>query len=600
MFTHYLEESRNASIPYINRIIDNLKNNLLESSNKNNERAFLEILLFFRGQAFDSLRNSSLVYTQMTSIPADIYPNLSKEYKRKLIEIFTIRFHESISYINFYEKYEVKYLEISYWGFLKLIKKTIDENDYENFNLIFEKIRETGSSNFDKRGDTQYYHHSFAFSLISWIFYLHQNNIINYDDYNMSYLEEILQHDLYNNKEKIINNFYRFEQEATLGLFEIDNWEIKKGPIGIAYFVLMSHTWLNFGFLIMLLKYDILNYGIKIEGINLNDKFKYIVDDIKANLSLINNNSEKWYPIIMDNLDQNMSFNERYNLKKEKIIDFYNELNKRQEILKYTTISKIPLSSLKIEEFKQKVGSLWDKNSFIPTVLKFYERVNYKKNIKDKLGLGYFQNLLKMRFAFIEGEHYQSVYGLTNFGAKTAHSVNEFFFIELLKEKDPIITINLRNEIDTFLSNRIDYSKVVIFSNWRGNQMLNNNENVVQYNEDKLIPFSNAKYKETPIIANPAYPNLVFLIDLNYIEYDIYENENWYNKELLIEVSEPKFEDIDDTSENEGNWREIDGIVYSKEEIATLEKNAIHLKVIFKFDLNILDKEAFEIYKLSE
>lgn len=592
MFAHYLAESKNSSIAYINKILDNLKGNLRESSYKNNERAFQEILFFFRGQAFDSLRDSSVVYTQIISIPGEVYTDLSKEYKRILIEVFTIRFIENISIINFSNKYDIKYLEITYWGFLKLIKKVIDENDYDSFNLIFEKANESISFEISKREEAKYYHYAFCFSVLSWIFYLHQQGIIKADNYNLSYIEEIFEHNLYHNKERFINNFYRFENEATNGLFEIDNWEIKKGPIGKAYFVLMSHTWLNFGFLIILLKYNILNYGVNIDDILLNDKFKFIVDDVKHNLALVKDNPEKWDSRILNN------FEEEFDFKQEKIIEFYTELNKRQEILRYGKISNVPLSELKIAEFKKRVGDLWVKNSFIPAILKFYDRVTHLPNKKEKDGFGFFQNMLKMRFAFVEGEHHQTVYGLTDFGAKVANLVNEYFFIELLKLKEPKEITNLKNEVDVFLS-KIggDHSKVVIFSNWRANKMLSNDGNLIQSNEERHVPFSNSNYKNIPII-NSTYSNFVFLIDLKDIEYTIYEDEKWYNNELLVEVTEPKFDNIENQTEKEEDWKEREGVAYSKDEIITLEKNDIYIKILFKFDLNVLKKKSFEIYKI--
>lgn len=598
MLKKYLLESKRNSISYIDKILDGLKNNLIESSNKNDEKNFSQILLFFRDQAFDSLINNSLVYTQIINVPAEIYAYLSREYKRKVIELFTIRFAENISFISFYESYDSKYLEITYWGLLQLIKKIFDENDYESFNLIFEKMRESGSLDFGKRSDLEYYHHAFFFSVTSWGFYLHQNNMINFLNYDFTYLEEPIESDLYDNREKIVNNFYRFEREAEKGILEVNNWEFIKPQFG-AYFALTSHTWLNFGFLIILLKYDILNYGIKIENIDLNDRFKFIIDDVKTNLNLVKTNFGKWSPIIAFNL-YDKTFEEIFDFKEEKINNLYTELNKRQEILKYTAISQIPLSTSKIEEFKQRVGNLWDKNSFIPTILKFYETVNYKPNKKTKDGFGFFQNILKMRFAFIDGEYYQSVYGLTDFGAKVANSVNEYFFNELLKIKETKKALNLKNQIDTFLSGIKDHSKIVIFSNWKGNEILNYDGIVIDYNNKKNIPFSNSSYKNIPIISNPAYRNLVFIINLNDIKYNIYQDNNWYKSELLIDVTEPKFDNIENESENEENWKRRDGVTYSKEEILTLEKNAIHIKILFKFDLKILKKKSFEIYTLKE
>nr|WP_294924491.1 hypothetical protein [uncultured Flavobacterium sp.] len=595
----YRNEIELNSIDYINQIIHKIEESIITASKKNNDEVYLELILFLRDDLIlKSVKKSTSAYNQLIRIPSNIYSQLSNETKKRLIEIFTIRFTENISFISYSDEIDNEYLEITYFGLIALIKKIIDEKFPENYNLIFKKINESLYKFNDNKNN--YYNFSFAFTILFWQFYLFQNDKIDLKDYNLKPLEDILSQ-TYDCREELINSFFKYKTEVENGLWECGNWQIKEPVIGEATWMLMPSTWLNFGFTIMLFKYKILNYGFDIKKIKILENFRFEVDNLIKSIEIIEQNKKKWFSVLYPKHSTLEQKNDSFEYSKTRIIDFFKILKKEQEIIYYKEISKIPLSRSKIDEFKKNVGIIWDNNSIIPTILKFYDRVEYLPNIFEKDGIGLFTTMLKSKFAFIDGKNYQNIYGLTDFGNHTAREVNKQFFFTLLEKGKTIVLKRkeLKKEIDRYISAIEDKSKVVIFSNWIGIDILNNSENDIEYVTQSDIPFCRTKYKNIPILNNYEFKDFIFIIDLNIIEYKIYQKDNWYNSELLIDITEPIKEQVIEKTKKSSDWKDRDGIEYSEDEISVLEDNSINIKILFKFDINILDITKYSIFKIE-
>ena len=570
---------------FLDDIISHLIKNLIESAKINNEKIFVEILLSIRDKLVVSAISKSVYnYEKFILIPSQIYFAVPAYYRKVLIEIFTIRFTENISIINYQNNIDKIYVDKTYLGLIYLTRNILNENDVQNFKILFENLKQLSDFSFRENKENLYYHYSFIIVILSWIYYLYQNNKIDIAEYDLTYLENNFKN-IYEEKEDIINIFNSLNKNSFhTKLWGIDSWEIEKPPIGESYFSLMPHTWLNFGFTLILLKFDLIFYQIDLSKIHLDDQFKFALNDITENIKIIESSMNKWNINDLDN-------------RKNKIIQFYQLLKKREEIQYFEKVSKIPLSNIKINEFKQNVGKLWDNNSVIPQLLKHFNRVNFKENIFEKDGYGFFRTLLKSRFAFIDSDEHQNIYGLSSFGAQTAVEINNLFFRELISQKEPVQTKNLQVDVELFLSKLKDKSKVVIFSDWKGTNELKS-ENI-NYNQNGLkIPFSSSNYFKIPIINILDFSNYLFIVDLSCIDYTIYQKEEWYNEELLVEVIEPSSENIIEEVSKKENYKE-ENIEYTSEELEILEKNSVFIKVLFKHDMNVNDENLFQVFKYS-
>ncbi|WP_026978500.1 hypothetical protein [Flavobacterium tegetincola] len=587
----YSNDFESENIEYINLIINKVHDSIILASKKDSDEIFFELLLFLRDELlYQSLNKSFSIYSKVIQYPASIYLKIPLENKKKLIEVITIRFSESIKFHNYTENIDKRYLELTYFGLISLVKATIDERNSQSFNLVFKKLKETYLT-FDDKND--YYNFAFPFAILSWLFYLHQYEKIKLGDFDINVLESIFINSYYN-REELINSYYKFKYDVDEGLWEIGNWQIEKPPVGEAYFMLMASTWLNFGFTVMLLKYKILNYGFEIQKITIRDSFRFEFDNVKENLEIIEKDKVKWFPFLYNQTPDNLNIDD-FNYSKAKIIEFFSVIQKEQEILKYKEISNIPLSVNRIAEFKKDVGAIWDSNSVVPKLLKHFERVTYAKNIIEKLGIGIFTKMLKSRFAFIDGDKYQNIIGLTDFGNKTARNVNREFFKSLMNKKYSVAVkgSQLSQAVDRYLNSVNDKTKIVIFCNYKNLDLLNDSQNKVEYVTQSEIPFSRSQYREIPIINNYESEDFLFIVDLNSINYIIYQQDEWYNKELLVEITEPIKDGETSTTDYEN-----DEVEYSSEEVDVLEGNAVNVKILFKHDMVILDPTKYIIYKI--
>jgi hypothetical protein len=91
----------------------------------------------------------------------------------------------------------------------------------------------------------------------------------------------------------------------------------------------------------------------------------------------------------------------------------------------------------------------------------------------------------------------------------------------------------------------------------------------------------------------------LLLIDLeNSIKYSIYTDDNWYDKELLIEVKELTQELIDSELEKyEEKWKTNDGYEVTKEEAELLIKSSVLIKVFFKSEMKVISTDNYYFFK---
>ncbi|WP_299122989.1 hypothetical protein [uncultured Winogradskyella sp.] len=611
--------SKYESKVYFPKAVNILYISLRDSARLDNDEIFVSIILFIRKKIYSSRsQNSISAFRDLIILSTWLYPNVSQKHKNLIVNYLAISYREiinfySISNINNDEKnnYEIEttFAEINYWSLIQLTKVIIDAKDYKNFNKLFEEVNQI-SSWFDLReskSDVQrkaieeirFMHRSFYISVYSWLVFSYSNNKISITELENFKLNENIVNELkFKNNIKLFEVFVELKTRAFNGFLEIDNWELKKHKSGKAYMALSSRDWLNFGFTILLLhnrRFVISRFN---NEINLNDSFKFLINDIKEILNRIEINLEEiWNQFLYQN-HQEKNLKEIFNSSKNDILNTLQELKKKQELSYYADVVDQELSPIKIQEFKESVLKNWNNNNIIPEVLKRYNCVEYLDNIKEIDGLGYFNLYNKMKSMFIEGKD-NFVYGASDVGAKLARDIERQFYSILGSKKDFIENKNLKKDIDLKINAIEDKSKYTIFTDWKGVELLNSNREIeyLQESEDK---FSYANYKGIPIINNSLiYDNTLLLIDLeSSISYTIYQDEKWYAKELMIEVTELTQEVIDDElSKYDEKWKVNEEYEVTKEEAELLIKSSILIKVLFKSQMKVISTDNYYFYK---
>ncbi|MBA6154275.1 hypothetical protein [Gelidibacter maritimus] len=575
------------SFNYLNDFFNSIQKNIISAAKNNNQEAFEKLLNFyllnFLTKTFGKSEN---LYSKGASTLVNIYDGLNTKFKPRFVERVFESLTAKISFSNDLEDFPEKYIELSYLCLINITKKILQEDNYDLFNKAFTDI-DKSLTGLDSIKNREGYLFKFITTLLCWIYFLRSQNSISYEKFNFQFLENTFQDLTVDLDRNFLNDFFDLFEEIEKGLWTAENWEIKEPPPNEAYFALSSRTWLTFSLVIILFKYDnLIRSNDDLKKIKLRDRFRYFNDDIRKNLDEISEEKNEFIDLIFSPNLKPEEIKRKFDYKKEQILEVFTFLRKEVEIEHYKKIKDLPLSLDKIEDFRYKVGKNWEDGTVIIAILKLFNKVKYLPNIKERDGYGFFQTLLKGKFAFIDGEHYQEIYGLSDFGSRLARDIDNQFFKNILEYRFPTKSENINVSIDKFLDGLKNTNRVVIFANWKNEQKLNS----TIYTEEKVLLNSYKSYRGVPILNSfNSYKDYIFIIDFSNIKIKLYTNESslWYKDQLLVDITEYSKENL--TDENIQKWRESDKFDYNAEEVDILESNNINIKVLLKFDFIIND-----------
>ncbi|MFZ4929136.1 hypothetical protein [Chryseobacterium sp. Mn2064] len=581
-----------VSFNYINEIFSTIFQDIINASEKDHPQSFEKLLNFLLYTLQSKSFNKSLnAFSKSVSLSVSIFPYLSPKYKTSLIERMFESLLSKISFINDYGNIDVKYLELSYLPLINILKLILQDDDHELFNIATSKFEQT-LFKIENKEDRENFFFYFNTTLLSWIYFLKHKNSITFDNYDISYFERNLEDRTYEYGFNFLNHFFDlFDKIENSNLWAVKEWEIKETPVNQFYSALTPNTWLTYGLTIILFKFEhIINVNDDLSEIIIRQKFNFIGDDIKDILDDITLQKDEYKNLISNSVG-NQNTETTLNFKKEKILNVFSFLKKEVEIDYYKKIKEIPLSKEKIDEFRNNVGKLWEENTVILSILKSLGNLEFLPNDDEVKGYGFFQKLLKMKFAFIEGEYYQGIIGLNDFGGHLARSIDSSFF-ELLQDDKIIISGDPKGTVLNFIEEAPDKSNVVIFANWSNADKLQD----LTYEHNTTRPLFSKKFNGIPVIHQfSKFKNHILVVDFSSIKGQIYtsKNPNWYKNQLIVEITESQKGDITDNKIKE--WSEKDGYHYNEDEIDILESNNVNAKIILKYEFIISDDARYII-----
>lgn len=570
------------SFKYINDLFISIQRNLILAAEKNNTESFDKLLDFYQYNLLTkSFGKSPKIYSKASASTVYIYENLNSQYK----SIFLERIFESqsmkISFASTSKNFETNYIELTYLSLIHLVKQLLQDDNYIEFNRIFKKLQNS-IFRIDSRNNQDDFLFKFVTTLLCWIYYLQLNNKISYQEYDLSFLENTFRELSIGIENNFLNEFFELFDELEKGLWTAEDWEVSEPPSNQVYFALSSRTWLRQGLLVLLINFEhLLRINDDLKKIKLDDRFRYLVDDFKKDFESIKLENESLLKIVSSSTTGRDRLVQQFNSKKEQILEVFSFLKKEVEIEHYREIQEIPLSQNKIDKFRNEVGEGWKNSTVIIYLLKTFNQVNYLPNIEKKDGYGIFQTLLKGKFAFIDGDFYKEIHGLSNFGSQLARNIDNQFFEKIMENKEAKLGSNHNEQIDSFLDSVEDKSKVVIFANWQNEQKIKS----TVLTEKKSLLNSYKSYKDVPIVNSyNKFKDYIFAIDFNQIEINIFRSDSpfWYENQLLVNVTNYSKENITDQKIQE--WSEKDKFKYNAEEVDILESNNVNIKVLLKFE----------------
>lgn len=579
---------------YVNDIFYKVSNNIVIAAERDNLESFNELLnfLIYKLKGFSFNKSLDAFSKSVTSF-VYIFSNLPSSYKKILIDRVFESLISNISLSYDYKDTDIKYTELSYLSLINIFKIILEDDDYELFNYAIKKFDST-IFKLENKDDRENLFFSFITTLLGWMYFLKSVKKITYEKYNISYLESNLEDLSFDYDFNFINNFFElFDNIENRGLWAVSDWEYNETPMNQAYIALSPHNWMAYSLVILLLRFDhFIKVNDDLSKIKLNPKFKFIYDDIKNILDKITIDNDNYKDVILNKL-QIQDQDEELNFKKGKILNVFLFLKKEIEIDYYKKIKEIPLSNDKIESFRSNVGKLWEENTLIINLLKELGNIEYVPNVEEVKGYGFFQRLLKMKFAFIDGDLYQNIIGLSDFGSKLARNIDNNFFDKL--NMDRIVTTeNVKETVLKFINNTENKNNIVIFADWKNAEKLDK----LTYDHTSKNKLSNKWFEGVPVVYQYSkFKDSIVVIDFSLIKATIFTNDhpNWYKKHLLVEVTESQKEDI--TEDIIKEWNENDGFDYNKDEIDILESNNVNVKILLKYEISIPEESRYIIIK---
>ncbi|WP_298248320.1 hypothetical protein [uncultured Christiangramia sp.] len=567
------------SFKYINDIIYSIQKNLIDASQKDNDEVFKELLDFYQYTLLAKSFNKNLkAYSKTSTLSIYIFKSLKDSHRVILAERI---FESLVMKINVGENYEdidQNYIEVSYLPLINITKLLIQEKKYDLLDDLYNKVDQS-LFRLDYEKDKSGYFFKFININLCWVYYLKFHSDLDSERSYLKYFEKNFENLTVRYNSNFLNDFFDlFDKVENNGLWAVNQWEIKEPPMNVAYFALTPNIWLRFGLVIILLKFPhLIRNNEDFTRIKLNNRFRFIVDDISRIMDNIGIDNESYMDFIFpDTSVKNLDL--QLKSRKEKILNLFQFLQKEIEIDRYNKIRKVPLSDTRIDKFRQNVGKQWEENLIIIRVLEHFQKINFLPNNEKIDGYGFFQTLNKMRFAFIDGEYYQDIIGLNDFGSRLARSIDNLFFGKLEKIKTPKLSNQIQDDINSFIDKTKNKKNLVIFANWQTEKKIGK----LDY-QDNTFPISHKRYNNIPIINSfNKYSHLIFIIDFTNVKANIFvsENSNWYKNQLLVEVSEYQKELITDDLIRE--WNEKEGQNYTEQEVDVLESNHVNAKILFK------------------
>ena len=581
------------SFKYINDIFITIQRNLILAAEKNNPESFDKLLNFYRTNLLTkSFGKSPDIYSKASASTIAIYKNLNSQYRSFFLDSVFESQTMKISISGYSNQIDKHYIELTYLSLIHLSKQLLQDDNYTDFNRVFRNQRNS-IFRIESKNNQDDYLFKFVTTLLCWIYYLQLNNKISYDKYELSFLENTFRELTVGYDYNFLNEFFSLFTELENGLWTAEDWEVSEPPSNQVYFALSASTWLKQGLLVLLLNFQhLLRINDDLTNIELNNRFRYLVGDFEKEFEFINLENKNLLKIIAPPTIDKEIFEQQFTSKKEQVLEVFNFLKKEVEIENYRKIQEVPLSQSKIEKFRNEVGQGWKDSTVIINVLNNFKQINYLPNIEKKDGYGFFQTLLKGKFAFIDGEFYKEIHGLSNFGSQLARNIDNQFFQKALEIKEPKLNSNINAQIDVFLDTLEDKSKVLIFANRQNEQKIES----TALNEEKGILNSYKSYRDVPIINSyNKFKEYIFIIDFSKIKMEIFKSDSplWYENQLLVDVTSYSKENITDQKIQE--WSEKDKFNYNASEVDILESNNVNIKILLKFEFLFEEDSKFLI-----
>ena len=495
-------------------------------------------------------------------------------------------------------------------------------NEYEQISGIFNvinsksksKIKELQKENRDGKNNEKikalkekcsvinkfetYYRHVLL-GIKYWVLFLYQTKKL---DEELTFEFFKLMRVDYSNSEDMLNDILFFRSgQSDLWYMGWRNWDVtERQQSNKAYPRTRPHDWLTLGFMVDLIRENHLyTYRLFINpeerNVEESSHVKYTYDSLKDLANYFKENFDKWKNILKAKSIENLEE------KIKQILPPFAALKRKKDHHVEKEIASAPLSQNKIDIYKNSIGEAWRSQARINLLFKKLGATEHITNDKIKLKNIEQRKLSgKAKMMFIEGEHYQEIYGIDRTGVEIGRGEDSEFFSTIIKSDHNKVSGSsllevLNKAIAELKIKDITPNLILIAERYNCIEIFESKLFVPNINDPNLcletfngIPvylFYNDFLKNRALVCN-----FRSAFKMRYKT-----NPDWFENELAIDVREVSDEEAKIILEEQPDaWKKTEyGIELSDEDALTLIKTSVIIDCWSTLDFQVMNTESF-------
>jgi hypothetical protein len=435
-----------------------------------------------------------------------------------------------------------------------------------------------------------------------WIIFLFSEHKIDEEMAN-SFIERL---NINVDSDNLLQDVLFFGQLHSDYYMDWSDWDHIERTSGKGYNPPSPHNWLLLGFIVDQIRGN--QQYINIENLNSDDlsKAKYLYDSLKQKTEYLISNFEKWSEFL------NVDSVKELKSKCDNLLRLFAELKRKKIGSTEIAIANAILSQAHVVSFRNMVGKAWKYQSRMHSLFK--QNANAEEIIDEEAKLkiiGSRTFYVKAKMAFIEGEHFQNITGLAQFGGELGRIEDNNFFSAVVGKEHNLVSASSAVEaldlsIAELKSKNIEPNLILLSPEYSYRDQLFLTENrfkskgFEERNDDPTWHFFLGSFDEIPIFTSHSgfLKNKIIVCNFNLAFKMKYKtNPHWFDREFEVEVSQVSDDEAQKRlDENPEKWKNTEeGVTLTDEEALIAIKTSVILDMGATVEFHILDKNAYVV-----
>lgn len=487
----------------------------------------------------------------------------------------------------------------------------------QNYDLKF-KLKELQRDNADgKRNDEikalkeeltvssqfETYRRHVLLGIKYWIIFLYRINRLS-EETTLAFVDLIKVP--YFDSDEVLDDILFFRDRGSNRYLGWSEWDYTERRSGKVYSPPNPYDWLTVGFMADQLRENRLRVNLEERTSEELTHVRFLYDSLKEYAVYFQENFDKWKGIL------GVQSIEHLKEKSGQILSLFAALKRKSIGDAEKTIAAAPLSQSKIDNYRDAIGKAWKSQA---RVNKLFKQIGSAELINDdeiKLKhIGQRTFFEKAKMMFIEGEHYQMIYGVDRMGGEIGRWEDTEFFSTILRSDHNKVTgksvLEVLNKAIAQLKSKEILPDLILLSpeySYKDKTLLESKLFISKIHEpieeNGISFFHLGTFDGVPIYTSFSefLKNRVLVCEFKKAFKMRYKtNPSWYDNELTVDVKEVTEEEAKRRlREQPDKWKKTeDGIELSDEDAITLIKTSVIIDHWSTLDFQIEDKELFVI-----